>query len=93
MENPYQPDPNAFQKGKRASQEEKLVSVRDDSIQPPPSIGANAFQGIFLGPLVGQPSKASEEDVRPGWGKVILRVFLWLCAVLIVLSALVRMAK
>lgn len=93
MKNPYQTDPGAFQKGKRASQEEKLVSVRDDSIQPPPSIGANAFQGIFLGPMVGQPSKASEEDVQPGWGKVILRLFLGLCAVLIVVAALLRLAK
>ena len=93
MENPYQPDPKAFQKAKQASQEEKVVSVRDDSIQPPPSIGANAFQGIFLGPMVGQPSKASEDEVQPGWGKVVLRVVLGICAVLIVVSALVRMAK
>jgi len=31
--------------------------------------------------MVGQPSKASEEDVQPGWGKVILRLFLGLCAI------------
>ncbi|GEM_PF-3975918 len=77
MGNPYKVDPGAFRKKRMTAQNESLVSLQVESTQPPPSIRASAYQAIYFGPTAGQPTKAGG-DVKPGWGKTLLRILFWL---------------
>ena len=55
MTNPYQIDPEAMKRKSTLVQEEKLVTLRDDSTQPPPTIGTPSWMSILGGPALGQP--------------------------------------
>lgn len=55
MTNPYQLDPEAMKRKSTLVQEEKLVTLRNDSTQPPPTIGTPSWMGILGGPALGQP--------------------------------------
>lgn len=56
MTNPYQIDPEAMKGKSTLAQEEKLVTLQDDSTQPPPTIGTPSWMSILGGPALGQPS-------------------------------------
>jgi hypothetical protein len=56
MTNPYQLDPDALKRRATQAQEEKLITVQDDSTQPPPTIGTPSWMSIIGGPAMGQPS-------------------------------------
>jgi len=55
MTNPYQIDPEALKRKSILAQEEKLVTLQDDSAQPPPTIGTPSWMSILGGPALGQP--------------------------------------
>lgn len=57
--------------------ETKLIEIRPDRVDLPPSVGSSAFENIFFGPLAGQPSraKAKEED-KPRKSNVIVWILL-----------------
>ena len=82
MDNPYQPKPGSLEAHRRRVNEEQLVILQDDSPRPPTTIGLQGWQGMILGASSGQPSKASG-DIKPGWGKRLLRIFFWIWATLL----------
>lgn len=92
MNNPYSLNPRAFDSRRKTAQEEKLITLKDDSTQPPPTVGSSAFQGIMFGPAAMQPSKSSD-DVEPSWGKRGLRIWFWIWALAIVAAAIYRLAS
>jgi len=55
MANPYKMDPEALKRRGALAQEEKLVTLQDDSTQPPPTIGTPSWMSILGGPALGQP--------------------------------------
>lgn len=80
-------DPEALNRLKKTAQEEKLVTLRDDSARPPATISTSSMHGILFGPGAGQPSKASE-DIKPGWGKVLIRIVFWTWGALVMVRLL-----
>jgi len=63
-----------------SKQMEKLIELRDDRNPIPPSIGTSSLQGIFFGPLAGQPSSINNPmdtfaNKIDGW------LFLPVCAI------------
>jgi hypothetical protein len=54
MDNPYKiKNPSDAHPGQL--QEEQLISLKDDSIKPPPTVGTPSYMSIIMGPAVGQP--------------------------------------
>jgi hypothetical protein len=56
MTHPYQIDPEAMKRRSTLAQEEKLVTLQDDSTHPPPTIATPSWMSIIGGPALGQPS-------------------------------------
>jgi hypothetical protein len=56
MDNPYRPDPTALRARTQQAEEEKVITLKDDSTKPPPTIGAPSWQNILAGPMLSQPS-------------------------------------
>lgn len=90
MENPYRPHPEAYGERRKTAQQEQLISLKDDSAKPPPTIGSGGLQGILFGGAASQPSKAGD-DIQPGWGKLLLRIAFWVLALAIAKSFFVRL--
>jgi len=57
-------DPETLRKVARQAEEERLFTMKDDSIHPPPTIGAPAWQSLFFGSLFGQPTSRFESTGR-----------------------------
>ena len=79
MESPYQvkrpTDANTGQ-----LQEKELISLKDDSTKPPPTVGDPSGLGVYLGPLAGQPGSGLntfEHSQSPG-GKFLFSTRFWL---------------
>jgi hypothetical protein len=89
MDSPYRIDPEALANKQRAAQQEKLITLKDDSARPPSTIGTSPLQGILMGPAAGQPSNAVGE-VKPGWGKILLRILFWIWAMAMCTSVIYR---
>ncbi len=87
QDNPYQPNPDSLESHRRRVQHERLVTLQDDSARPPATLGLQPWQSMILGPSSGQPSKASR-DIKPGWGKRILRVAFWIWATLFLVATI-----
>jgi hypothetical protein len=86
MSNPYRLDPESLKAKQKEKQEQKLITLQDDSAKPPPTIGTSAFQSILFGPGAGQPSRDSTQQ-RTSWGKKLLLVTVFVGLVLLVLKA------
>ncbi|HEY3399718.1 MAG TPA: hypothetical protein VGK03_03725 [Geothrix sp.] len=56
------PDPSGHGRTRApapAAEEVKLVEIKPDRIDLPPSVAGNAFHNLLFGPMAGQPSKAT----------------------------------
>ena len=61
-------------------EETKLVEVRPDRVDLPPSIAGNSFENMVYGPLAGQPSRTKREEPSKQpfpWFWVILAAMLF----------------
>lgn len=58
MASPYKVDPN---RKTGQLQEEHLVTLKDDSTKPPPTVGTPSWMAILGGPALGQPGGRSDE--------------------------------
>lgn len=56
MASQYQIDPDKMRSVSQTIQEEHLITLKDDSIQPPPTIATPVWQNILMGSMLGQPS-------------------------------------
>jgi len=56
MSSPHPIDPKLLKRRTAQSQEEKLVTLKDDSTHPPPTIGTPSWMSILGGPALGQPA-------------------------------------
>jgi len=77
MTNPYQLDPEAMKRKSTLVQEEKLVTLKDDSTQPPPTIGTPSWMSILGGPALGQPS-SSHTTFQHRQGSFLFSARFWL---------------
>ena len=64
MANPYEIDPEIVKKVARQAEEERLITLKDDSTHIPPTIGIPPWQNIIFGSLFGQPSSRFETFQR-----------------------------
>lgn len=77
MTDPYQLDPEGMKRKSTMVQEEKLVTLRDDSTQPPPTIGTPSWMSILGGPALGQPS-SRHTTFQHGQGSFLFSARFWL---------------
>ena len=56
MLNPYQLDPRVLRAITKQAQEQQLITLRDDSSRPPPTLGTPIWQSSLFGPWLGQPA-------------------------------------
>jgi len=92
MENPYKLDPESLKAKQRTMQEDRLITLKDDSSRPPPTIGVESFQGIMFGPAAGQPS-SDYSDSKPSWGKKILGYLIWFWVAALVVRIAIRLLR
>lgn len=91
MNNPYQPRPESLEAHRRRVNEERLITLQDDSKRSSATIGTPSWQGMILGSSSGQPSKA-DNSIRPSWGKRLFRIAFWIWGALMVLGLCMRIA-
>lgn len=89
MSDPYRIDPKTFEQRRRTVQEEQMVTLRDDNVRLPPTVGPNLTMSLILGPAVGQPQGALSRP-RRSWGQRLLTFLIWSVAGLVSLSILLR---
>jgi len=72
MENPYKiKRPSDVDTGQL--QEKELITIKDDSVKLPPTVGTPSWMSIMMGPAVGQPGndiktfEHSESTKRRYW--------------------------
>lgn len=92
MENPYKLNPESLKAKQRTMQEERLITLKDDSTRPPPTIGVEPLQGILFGPAAGQPSSDTSE-AKASWGKKLLIFIFWLWVAVIVVRVAIRLFR
>lgn len=92
MSNPYLLDPKKLKSTQQTVQNEKLVTLKDDSINLAPTLGTSFFNGIMFGSTVGQPSYAADQ-VKPGWGKRLLRTFFWIWVITLFIRFISKLAS
>lgn len=52
----YRIDPKALEARRREAQETHVVTLQEDAVKPPPTVGTAPWQAILFGPALGQPS-------------------------------------
>jgi hypothetical protein len=87
MENPYKIKlPSDVNTGQL--QEKELISIKDDSTKPPPTIGTPSWVSIYMGSAAGQPSSdmTTFEHVGATKGPFLFSARFWL---LLIVAAII----
>ena len=84
MENPYKiKRPSDVNTGQL--QEKELVTIKDDSTKPPPTVGTPSWMSIIMGPAVGQPGSDMEtfEHSESSRGRFMFSLRFWLLLIVV----------
>ncbi len=71
MNDLYRIDPKALEARRREAQETHVVTLQEDAVKPPPTVGTSPWQAILFGPALGQPS-GELRRTSPWVGRVLL---------------------
>ena len=58
MADPYKIDPSFLKAITKQVEEERLITLKDDSTRPPPTIGTPSWRSSLFGPMLGQPESS-----------------------------------
>lgn len=64
MSDIYKIDPETLRRKMSEGSEQQVITLKDDSTKPPPTISTASWQGILCGPVLGQPTHYSETPSR-----------------------------
>lgn len=92
MTHPYQLDPKkALEARRKAVSEQKVVTLREDSVRTPPSLGVDSFTSYLTGAVSQQPSN-HDGEIPASLAKWVFRVLFWIFFCFGVATMLLKMA-